>query len=105
MYLYKQPYIETIISLVITMPLESESQINSSARTHMEPDRGSADWNIFGFKAPKSEIVFATQVILLYIVVITSIVNLSILNGESTLWTALLSSCIGYLLPNPTLRP
>ena len=41
---------------------------------------------------------------IIYIVVVTCIVNLSIDNGNSNLWTALLSSCLGYMLPNPRLK-
>jgi hypothetical protein len=63
-----------------------------------------ARWVLFGKHIPKAEIVFFAQVIVLYIVIITSIVNLTLSNGVSTLWTALLSSSLGYLLPNPTLE-
>ena len=62
------------------------------------------NWHMFGRKLPKSEIVFFIQVFLIYIVVITSIVNLTINKDEGKLWTALLSSSLGYLLPNPNLK-
>lgn len=48
--------------------------------------------------------VFITQVCLVYIVVIASLYNLT-KNPDSSdgkLWTALLSSCLGILLPNPS---
>ena len=61
-------------------------------------------WNIFGHTMPKSEIVFFMQVFLIYIVVFASIVNLTLYKDEGKLWTALLSSALGYLLPNPTLK-
>jgi len=56
------------------------------------------------FGQPKEEIVYLCQVILLYIVIITCIINLSIDNGNSNLWTALLSSSLGYMLPSPSLK-
>ena len=60
-------------------------------------------WNICGRFVPKDEIVFFFQVALIYIVVITSLVNL-ILGFENThLRIALLSSCLGYILPAPKL--
>ena len=59
---------------------------------------------MFGRKFPKAEGVFFTQIILIYIVVVACIVNLSVGNGNSNLWTALLSSCLGYLLPNPSMK-
>jgi Trk-type K+ transport system membrane component len=69
-------------------------------------DAGSdhSHWHLFGRRHPKSEIVFFFQVVLIYIVVITAIVNLSLNTDNSKLWTALLSSSIGYLLPAPSLK-
>ena len=64
--------------------------------------------NVRGKKAPKSSAVFFSQIIIIYIVVITSIVNLSIQDctkpGVCNLWIAMLSSALGYLLPSPSLR-
>jgi hypothetical protein len=56
------------------------------------------------FGHSKEETVYLCQAVLLYIVIITCIINLSIDNGNSNLWTALLSSCLGYMLPNPNLK-
>ena len=45
------------------------------------------------------------QVVLIYIVVVASIANLTVYKErDGKLWTALLSSSLGYLLPNPKLR-
>ena len=69
-----------------------------------DTETGSDKWHVFGKQLPKSEIVFFVQVVLIYIVVITSIVNLTLNKDEGKLWTALLSSSLGYLLPNPSLK-
>ena len=61
-------------------------------------------WQLFGKKVPKAETVFITQVIILYIVIITCIVNLSMKNGVSELWVSLLSYSLGCLLPSPRLK-
>ena len=61
-------------------------------------------WSLCGTDIPKAEVVFFTQVVLIYIVVLTSIVNLTLGNEYSNLWVALLSANIGYLLPNPSLK-
>ena len=61
-------------------------------------------WHIFCRECPKEEIVFLCQVIILYTVIVVSIYNLTVEHGDSTLWTALLSSSLGYLLPNPSLK-
>ena len=64
----------------------------------------SRQWVFCGDEIPKDEIVFLAQVVAIYIVLITSVVSLLSERGEVHIWTGLLGSCIGYLLPNPTLR-
>ena len=59
-------------------------------------------WCISGRIVPKGEVVFISQVIIVYIVVIVSIINLSLEVNDKNIWIILLSSCLGYLLPNPT---
>jgi hypothetical protein len=59
---------------------------------------------MFGKRVPRSEIVFFCQIIILYTVIVTSIYNLSRGHQDGHLWTALLSSSLGYLLPNPTIK-
>ena len=61
-------------------------------------------WNVFGSNVPKEEIVFFTQVILIYIIAITCIVNLTMEAKHETLWTSLLSASLGYMLPAPQLN-
>ena len=56
-------------------------------------------WHLFGTECPKEEIVFFCQVVILYTVKITCTRH-----GDFTIWTALLSSSLGYLLPNPSLK-
>lgn len=74
----------------------------------MEPSETSDNhqWTFFGKEVPKCEIVFFCQVIIIYTVVVTSIYNLTTTGGAENdkLWTALLSSSLGYLLPNPTIK-
>jgi hypothetical protein len=62
------------------------------------------NWQIMGYKVPKSEIVFFCQIIMLYTVIITCIVNLSLSHPLNELWVGLLSSSIGFLLPNPSIK-
>ena len=61
-------------------------------------------WHLFGTECPKEEIVFLCQVVILYTVIVVSIYNLTVGHGNSTLLTALLSSSLGYLLPNPSMK-
>lgn len=69
-----------------------------------EIDNQQPQWSLFGKHIPKHELVFFAQVILIYIVIISCIINLSMKNGDSNLWTALLGSCLGYILPSPSLK-
>ena len=57
-----------------------------------------------GSRVPRGEIVYICQIILILSIVFASIFNLSQERGDQQLWTALLSSCMGYLLPNPTIK-
>ncbi len=61
-------------------------------------------WHWFGKKLPRAEIVFFSQIIILYLIIITAVVNLSFGSGNDKLWIALLSSSIGYALPNPSIK-
>ena len=70
----------------------------------MEEVASNQDWQILGVKVPKNEVVFFSQVIILYIVIITCIVNLSINTQHNEVWIGLLSSSIGFLLPNPSIK-
>ena len=61
-------------------------------------------WHLFGTECPKEEIVFLRQVVILYTVIVVRIYKLTVGPGDSTLWTALLSSSLGYMLPNPSMK-
>ena len=65
---------------------------------------GSRRWSLFGGKFPKQEVIYLSQVALIYIVVIACVINLSIWGVNQSLWASLLSGCIGYILPSPKLR-
>ena len=64
----------------------------------------SQEWQMLGKTIPKAEIVYFCQIIIVYVIIITSIVNLSLNNGNPELWISLLCSAIGYALPAPSLN-
>lgn len=64
----------------------------------------SSQWGVCGRVVPRSEIVFFSQVIIIYVVACVCLFNLTSGRGDSNLWSALLSGCLGYLLPNPTIK-
>lgn len=59
--------------------------------------------NSYGVGRPEA-ILFAVQIIIILLVVIVSLVNLTLEIGQLNLWTVLLTSCLGYILPNPKLK-
>lgn len=73
-------------------------------RSDEENRSNSERWHLLGARIPKAEIVYFCQMIIVYVIIITSIVNLSLQNGSTELWISLLSSCIGYALPSPKLK-
>ena len=65
---------------------------------------GGRTWCCSGSWVPKAEIVYLCQVLLILSIILASIYNLSNQQGDQQLWVALLSSCMGYLLPSPSLK-
>ena len=49
-------------------------------------------------------VIYYCQVVAIYIIVITCLLNLSLSSDKDCTWTTLLSACIGYLLPPPKLK-
>lgn len=62
----------------------------------------SGKWSFFCQKLPRVEVVYFTQVLLIYFVVLACVVNLSLGLENQALWSSLLSGCLGYLLPSPS---
>ena len=88
------------------MTTTSSCSVENNVATYSVEDvvDASDGWPILGTEYPKGEIVFLCQVVVLYTVIVVSIYNLTVGHGDSTLWTALLSSSLGYLLPNPSME-
>ena len=71
-------------------------------------DSNSSIWNrsidLLDQSLPRVEIVFFSQLLILLIIIITSLYNLTVYENNHNLWISLLSSSIGYSLPNPSLK-
>ena len=61
-------------------------------------------WHLLGTRVPKTEIVYFSQIVIVYVIIITSITTLSLQNGLKELLISLLSSYNGDALPNPKLK-
>ena len=51
----------------------------------------------------KPETLFIVQITILCIVIITSLINVILRNDPCSVWSNLLASSLGYLLPNPSM--
>lgn len=67
-------------------------------------DTDERGWCCSGSRVPRAEIVYFCQIVVILSIVFASIYNLTKQQGDQQLWTALLGSCMGYLLPNPTIK-
>lgn len=101
----------TEYATVVTREDESTEQ-NSLLRQRVSPSpstqrnsdsRKSALWRFCGQNLPRSEIVYLCQMLVVFSVVAVSLYNLTSGAGDGKLWTALLSSSLGYVLPAPTI--
>ena len=61
-------------------------------------------WSFLGRRVARNQVVFFSTLIILYIVIFASIINLSLANGDTSLWVALMSTSLGALLPQPKLK-
>lgn len=77
---------------------------NDEERSRRPASSTTSMWRVLGRRVPKKEIVFSCQMLVILIVVCVSVYNLTTQHPDSNLWTALLSSCLGYVLPHPTLK-
>lgn len=49
-------------------------------------------------------ILFTVQIAIIFIVVCTSLFNLTVGYGNQNLWTVVLTSLLGYIMPNPKIN-
>jgi hypothetical protein len=64
----------------------------------------SEKFSFCGNRIPKNQFTYISQIIIIYAIVVTSIVHLSIQSPNRELWLILLSSSLGYILPSPGLK-
>ena len=84
---------------------EPDGLFDLDSVTESRTTENNKEWAVLGKQFPRSEVRFFTQVFILYVVIITCLVNLSFgKNDLSSLWITLLSSSIGYLLPSPSIQ-
>ena len=65
---------------------------------------GEEVWTLFGRRTQRTKVVYLCQIAILYIIIITCLVNITRESPNLNLWSTLLASSIGYLLPNPKIK-
>jgi hypothetical protein len=75
-------------------------EINGETESKDEADFPNIEDNI---ERNVGEVLFYVQAAVLIIVVLACIINLSLVNGDQSSWTALLSASLGILVPQPTI--
>lgn len=95
------------ISSCITASEEAEGgRENVSPPLRLERGTSVRSWKCFGYSAPKTQIVFFSQTIICYIIIIVCVGCLAIGDPSENdyLFTILTASSLGYLLPSPKLK-
>ena len=67
-------------------------------------DSRSAPYTCCGNRVPKNQFTYISQILVIYAIIVTSIVHLSLKSEDHELWLILLSSSLGYILPSPGLK-
>lgn len=68
-------------------------------------DRKDSDKRNMQISFAKPDVMlFAFQVLLIFIVVCVSLLNLTFQWGNLNLWTVILTGSLGYIMPNPKLK-
>lgn len=49
-------------------------------------------------------VLFTFQITLIFVVACVSLLNLTLEWGNQNLWTVILTSCLGYIMPSPKLK-
>lgn len=59
-------------------------------------------WSTICGKLPSSEVIYFSQITIIFIIVVTCLVNLTLRDSDQTaLWASMLSGATGYILPAP----
>lgn len=97
--------IEREVGELMDLSVEVEELDGGKTRKYdISQSSGKVVWNIFGYAIPKQEVVYFSQIVILYIVIVIGLINITTQNGDSNIWTPIISGSIGYLLPNPSIK-
>ena len=89
----------------VEMGDECDKQLNLGNFVFDEENHERKSWKFFGRTCNRSLLVFMCQFFVIVLILACAIVRimLSTTCEETTLWVAILSSTVGYILPSPKL--
>ena len=84
---------------------EFDKQLNLGSFVFDEENHERKSWKFFGRTCNRSLLVFMCQFFVIVLILACAIVRimLSTTCEETTVWVAILSSTVGYILPSPKL--
>lgn len=86
------------------LPLKfNKPVVNNNLDTPESPVR-SEIWKICGERLPESQITYTVQVTILFIIICVSLAKLCWGAEDKSIWTTLLCTSIGYILPSPKIK-
>ncbi len=88
----------------ISLPNENEIDPTSVTGSISSTSSSSSRWKFFGQNVPKSEVVYISQMFIIFVVIVSCIINLSLKNGNSEMWVSFFGYAFGAMLPPPKLQ-
>ena len=71
---------------------------------NLSVDSGASSTTTTDLKIPKNRWSFLAQIVVVYTIIITSLIHLSLQSPDKVLWLILLSSSVEYILPSRVLN-
>ena len=89
----------------VKMVDQSDKPVNSGNFVFDEENHEQISWNLFGRPFNRSLSVFLCQFFVIVLMLVCAIVRLMLSTAceETTVWVAILSSTVGYILSSPKL--
>ena len=82
--------------------METLQSYNSSGDNNS--DISKRDFACCHNRVPKNQFTYILQIVVIYAIIATAIVHISLQSDNRELWLVLLSSSLGYILPSPGLK-
>ena len=98
-----QPDLDTI-SRVSVRVNDQPTDLGSHLPDRMSHTTTTTTWKWCGENVPRNEIVFFVQVIFALTIILACIIHLALKDENSQFWMVMLSGCMGYIMPNPSMK-